>query len=152
MKTSYNNRYGDNIIFEDFGNEVHMSGFNPEWIRYGWENIYTEAYAKYVEDVSKLDEPDMDLLIDDPSENVLRRCTFNEFKQFIHEHYEDRVNPLARYQKYVYSDKNDISMVDPSGGPYISKNTNLGLYFNDKKSRLVKSIQIVDNKVIFKTK
>ena len=91
MKVSYYNRYGDNIIFEEKeNNEIHMSGFNMEWIRYGWSN----------------------------------------------------------------EDKNRITMVDPSGGPYITINSNLGLYFGDKKQRLVESI-IIDNennKVIFKIK
>ena len=85
MKVSYYNRYGDNIIFEDHGNEVHMTGFNLEYMR-----------VAYKED--------------------------------------------------------DIVMIDPAGGPYLNIGTNLGLYFNDKKSRIIESIEIKENKVIFKIK
>jgi len=152
MKATYLNRYGDNVLFEEFENEVHMSGFNLEWMRYGWENVYTEAYNKYVEDVSKLEEPDTNLLIDDPDQNGLRKCTLEEFKEFVHEWYEDRVNPLSKYRSLIVSDHNDINMVDPSGGPYITKGTNIGRYFSDKKDRIVKSIKIEPDKVIFKIK
>lgn len=37
-KVTYNNRYGDNIIFEQIDNEIHMSGFNMEWIRVGYDD------------------------------------------------------------------------------------------------------------------
>jgi len=88
MKANYYNRYGDDIIFEEIGDEIHMSGFNMEWMRYGWD------------------------------------------------------------------DNNIITMIDPSGGPYTTINSNLGLYFGDKKKRLIESIKIdnENNKVIFKIK
>lgn len=32
----YNNRYGDTIVFSEINeNEIHMSGFNMEWMRCG---------------------------------------------------------------------------------------------------------------------
>jgi len=88
MKANYYNRYGDDIIFEEIGDEIHMSGFNMEWMRYGWD--------------------------------------------------DDEV----------------ITMIDPSGGPYTTVNSNLGLYFGDKKKRIIESIKIdnKNNKVIFKIK
>ncbi len=85
-KVSYNNRYGDNIIFEQIDNEIHMSGFNMEWIRVG------------------------------------------------------------------YDDEKNITMVDPSGGPYLAISMNLGLYFNDKQNHIIESIEIKENKIIFKIK
>ena len=85
-KVTYNNRYGDNVIFEQIDNEVHMSGFNIEWIRTGCDK------------------------------------------------------------------ENNITMVDPSGGPYLTVGTNLGLYFNDKQNRIIESIKIKENKIIFKIK
>ena len=39
-------------------------------------------------------------------------------------------------------DPNIINMVDPSGGPYITLGDDLGSFFNDKKSRIVKAINI----------
>ena len=90
MKASYYNRYGDDILFEEIENEIHMSGFNMDWMRYGWSN----------------------------------------------------------------EDEKKIIMVDPSGGPYITLGSDLGLYFGDRKKRIIESIKI-DNenkKVIFKIK
>lgn len=34
-KVTYYNRHKDEIIFEQNGDVVIMSGYNPEWIRYG---------------------------------------------------------------------------------------------------------------------
>ena len=34
MKTNYTNRYGDQIVLEQRGDEIVMTGYNPEWIRY----------------------------------------------------------------------------------------------------------------------
>ena len=102
--------------------------------------------------MSKLEEPDMDLLIDDPNQNITRPCSLKEFKEFIHEYYPDRINPLRKYQSLVKSDENDICMVDPSGGPYLCKGYDIGLYFNDRKKRIIESIQINNNKVYIKIK
>ena len=43
-------------------------------------------------------------------------------------------------------------MVDPSGGPYISKRTDLGRYFNDNKKRIVNKIDFDNSTVIFTIK
>ena len=86
MKVSYYNRYGDNIIFEQKDNEIHMSGFSLDYMRTSTDN------------------------------------------------------------------NGNITMIDPAGGPYLNIGTNLGLYFNDKKSRIIESIEIKENKVIFKIK
>jgi hypothetical protein len=83
--TIYNNRYGDNIVFSEINeNIIHMSGFNMDYMRYGW--------------------------------------TKNE---------------------------NDIDMVDPSGGPYLTVGFNLKPYFEDNKNRFIKSIKIDTDKIIF---
>jgi len=153
MKVTYNNRYGDDIVFEQISDDiVQMSGFNPEWLRYGFENVYEPAYESYMDDVNKMIEPDMNLLIDDPSQNITRPCTFREFKEFIHEYYPDRINPLRKYQNLVKSDEKNIFMVDPSGGPYLCKGYDIGVYFNDKKKRIIESIQVNNSIVNFKIK
>jgi len=40
-----------------------------------------------------------------------------------------------------------INFVDPSGGPFIQVGTELGRYFNDDQSRIVKSIIVEDKKI-----
>jgi hypothetical protein len=84
MKTTYTNRYGDKIQFEDKGDIVEMSGYFDMGMRYGWK--------------------------DDP---------------------------------------NVIDMVDPSGGPYITIGSDLCLFFEDKKSRIVKAIDISSDVIKF---
>ena len=151
MKATYNNRYGDTIVFQEASSdEVHMTGH--AYMRIGWDNIYTKAYDAYMADVAKLDEPDFDLLIEDPSQNITRHCTFEEFKKWIHGYYPDRINPLSRYQKLVETDYATINMVDPSGGPYLKVGYDLSAYFGDRKKRIIESIQNQQDKVIFKIK
>lgn len=36
MKTTYHNRYRDEITFEQNGDTIIMSGYDPEFMRYGW--------------------------------------------------------------------------------------------------------------------
>ena len=38
MQATYTNRYKDKIIFEQNGDEITMTGYNPEWIRVGYAN------------------------------------------------------------------------------------------------------------------
>lgn len=93
-KVIYVNRYGDKIQFEDKKYTVEMTGYNPEWMRYGFAN-----------------NPD-------------GTSTMN-------------------------TDNEIIDMIDPSGGPYITLGTDLRLFFRDKKSRIVKAINIFPNLVEF---
>lgn len=149
MKATYNNRYGDTIIFEELQNEVHMSGFNLEWMRYGYDDDYSEAYELYLLHCKALEEPDYNFLIDDPDQNRIRVMTYQEFANALR---DSRVvkDPLYKYWRYVRTDYNNINMVDPSGGPYIHIGADIGVYFGDKKKRILNSIQILKDKVIFK--
>lgn len=113
----YSNRYnsvytltkiqGGNILWEgDF-----------EWCRYGNPNVYDDAYNQYIEDGGKLN--------------------FEDFKTEVHAsvtdvegNYISMSEISQKYAKLIYSDKTKIDMVDPSGGPYLSKGTNM-VYFDD---------------------
>jgi len=134
MKTSYQNRYGDNIVFEKIeDNSIKLSGYNPSWIRIGYENLYDKAYDKYCEDNNK-------------------PMSLNDFKEEIHNYEEGKNNPLNIYRSLVETDKNIISMFDPSGGPYIEINSNLKYYFNQKEDLIVKNIKVNDDHVILECK
>jgi len=129
MKTSYQNRYGDNIVFEKIeDNSIKLSGYNPSWIRIGYENLYDKAYDKYCEDNNK-------------------PMSLNDFKEKIYNYEEGKNNPLNIYRSLVETDKNIISMFDPSGGPYIEINSNLKYYFNQKEDLIVKNIKVNDDHV-----
>jgi hypothetical protein len=153
MKTTYLNRYGDNIVFEHISdNQIKMSGYNHSWMRCAYENDYDNAYQSYKEDCLALEEPDMDLLFDDLINNQLRHLTFEEFQVEAHKDYFYNNPKLRKYSLLITSNTNDIHMVDPSGGPYISKRTDLGRYFNDNKKRIVNKINFDNSTVIFTIK
>lgn len=100
---NYTNRYGDDHTFELLPNgNVKWTG-NFEWCRFGWPNVYKDAYAQYVADGG--------------TDNI------NRFKELVHE-WDNQASAYTefakKYMHLVYSDTESIDMVDPSGGPYIS--------------------------------
>ena len=150
MKTTYQNRYGDNIVFEHISDDkIKMSGYNHDWMRCAYENDYSEAYRSYKVDCDKLEEPDMDLLFEDLIQSKIRPLTLNEFKEEAHKGYFYENPKLRKYVNLIKSDTSDLFMVDPSGGPYLSKRTDLGRYFNDGKTRKISKIEFDKSSVIF---
>ena len=106
----YKNRYGDIFTFtEDEDNNILWEG-NFEFCRFGMPNDYTRAYAAYLEDHPHLDEE--------------LRLPLKEFISGVHE-YQGNSFLYPQYVKLVDSIKDEISMVDPSGGPYISRDMKL---------------------------
>lgn len=148
----YSNRYSDKILFTQHGDVVEMTGFAEYGIRAGYENDYSEAYSSYLRACKELDEPDYDLLIEDINQNKLRVMTLDEFKKAVHTERWYQNKDLFYYCQLVTSNRNSISMVDPSGGPYIELGTNLKRYYKDDIDRIVDKIEIVAGKVIFKIK
>lgn len=112
---TYTNRYGDVFTFtptED-GNILWEGNF--KYLRCSWPNVYDDAYNEYKKDGGTL--------------------SMKEFIEEIHESIYDKngryVGPSEignLYRDLVYSDKDTISMVDPSGGPYLTR----GMEFQGK--------------------
>ena len=103
MKNTYKNRYGDEYTFtRDENHDILWEG-DFKWCRFGMPNDYTRAYEAYCNDV----ETPMPL---------------EEFKKAVH-HYNDETHTYdyPEYNRMVDSLKDEIEMVDPSGGPYISR-------------------------------
>ena len=133
----YNNRYGDEYTFT-----VAENGVDVLWegefrhCRLGWPNVYKEAYEAY-----RKDGGDMHI---------------EEFKKAVHEYdYEkSEYTPLAKqYGKLVYSDTKKISMVDPSGGPYITEGQMLShIIGGDEMNVIVESFEPVETGYLIKTK
>ena len=101
----YFNRYKDKITFEHIDDEVIMEGGN--WFRYGLENDYDKAYEAYVADGG--------------TESI------EVFEKLVHQ-YDDEAKSyteLAKKYMSLVTSSDRISMVDPSGGPYISLGMNL---------------------------
>jgi hypothetical protein len=62
---------------------------------------------------------------------------------------ENQIQMLGgEYYRMGYEQDGTINFVDPSGGPFIQVGTELGKYFRDDQSRIVKSIES-NEKIIF---
>jgi hypothetical protein len=102
----YKNRYGDVFTFtEDDHQDILWEG-NFEYCRIGMPNDYTKAYEAYLKD----------------NEHVQSLMPLKQFKEAVHE-YDDETHQYIydKYVRMVGSLVNEIEMVDPSGGPYISR-------------------------------
>ena len=145
MKAIYYNRYKDKITFDHKGKTVTMSGYSP-YFRYSWPNVYDTAYEKYVESA----------VVDAKLEGN-QILTQEEFEQalFVRKD-EDEYGYNALYKlfgKYIYSNKDVIEMVDPSGGPYLSVGTNLKEFFGrEYEDLIIESIKIGKKNIKFKVK
>ena len=128
MKTTYKNRYGDIFTFTlQDDNNVLWDG-NFKYCRFGMPNDYTKAYNQYVND----------------NKHVQSLMSFNQFKDVVHE-YDDETHQYIydKYVRMVESIKDKISMIDPSGGPYISVGMPLSSFgFKDLK---VKDFETKEN-------
>lgn len=128
MKNTYKNRYGDIFTFtlQEDGNVLWDGNF--KYCRFGMPNDYTKAYNQYVND----------------NKHVQSLMSFNQFKDVVHE-YDDETHQYVydKYVRMVESIKDKISMIDPSGGPYISVGMPLSSFgFKDLK---VKDFEIKEN-------
>lgn len=128
MKNTYKNRYGDIFTFtlQDDGNVLWEGNF--KYCRFGMPNDYTKAYNQYVND----------------NKHVQSLMSFNQFKDVVHE-YDDETHQYIydKYNRMVESIKDKISMIDPSGGPYISVGMPLSSFgFKDLK---VKDFETKEN-------
>ena len=134
MRTIYKNRYGDIFTFtlQDDGNVLWEGNF--EYCRIGMPNDYTRAYKEYIDDNCNSDH-----------------CmSLNQFKEEVHR-YDDETHQYVydRYNRMVESIKDEIDMIDPSGGPYISVGMPLSSFgFKDLK---VKDLKWCEEGYIIKT-
>jgi hypothetical protein len=146
MKATYYNRYRTEITFNHTKNQVVMSGKGlTEFMRYGFPNVYDTAYEKYVK--SAREDAGLDwtwVLTQEQFEKVL-------FVTKDEDSFESNAL-LKMFGKYIYSDRETIDMIDPSGGPYITVGSNLRMFFGDKVDRIVERIKIGEDKITFKIK
>lgn len=101
--TNYINRYGDEITFTQINDkEIIMSG--GKYIRFGTSNDYMPAYTTYLREVDS-------------------KISLEEFINMLYVYdettYKYKYPDLDKYRTMV-KPTNDINMVDPSGGPYLT--------------------------------
>ena len=115
----YTNRYGDKFTFtkQENGNVLWEGNF--EHVRVSFPNVYKKAYQQFRKDGGELNQYD--------------------FEEKVHEQlYDEEGNwvsggPITlKYGPLVYSDTDNITMVDPSGGPFINEHTELGVMFGEE--------------------
>ena len=120
----YKNRYGDEYTFtkQEDGTILWEGPF--EHIRIGFPNVYKAAYQQFRKDGGQLNQ--------------------YEFEEKVHEQIYDedgnwlRKGPITEdYGPMVFSDTDNINMVDPSGGPYIKQHMNLGQFGKELNGRCV---------------
>jgi hypothetical protein len=133
-KIKYTNRYNDTFTFSktDDGNILFEGEF--KWVRGGWPNVYDTAYNEYCADVDT-DE----------------RMTMGEFKEEVHKAIYDSegnyvsMSPISvKYAKLVYSDKNKLDMIDPSGGPYLHSGYDMGMFDESFKGMIIEEFKPID--------
>ena len=129
-KIQIKNRYNDTFTFSktDDGNILWEGEFKH--CRFGWPNVYTEAYEAYLADT-------------DTDEQM----TMGEFKIAVHKYDDEKFEytPLAKmYQKLVYSDTNKIDMVDPSGGPYMTSGMNMSYIDDEFEGMIIEQFKPVE--------
>jgi len=113
MEKTYKNRYGDIFTYTEDENQDILWQGNFEFCRIGMPNDYTKAYQTYLEDREGVDE-----------DKIL---SLEEFKKDVHEYQEGKYL-YPEYIKLIESLKDEIDMIDPSGGPYISKGMRLNSF------------------------
>ena len=131
----YTNRYNDVHTFTKVDETKILWQGNFDHSRFSWPNVYKEAYEQYRKDGG-------DLHIED-------------FKKEVH-HYDNVTFEFSeiskKYQSLVYSDTKNISMVDPSGGPYLTRGIDLGEYLGKEfENRIVSSFEPVKTGYLIKT-
>jgi hypothetical protein len=132
---NYINRYRDHIIFEQEGDTILMSGYEPKYCRYGFPNIYTEAYKAYCDVVYEV--PDG------------QPMPLEKFKEVVHE-WRDGTNWIMKlFGPLVTSDTDTIDMFDPSGGPYIAVGMDMAHFGLEGK---IETIKFVEEKVVLTVK
>jgi hypothetical protein len=121
----YTNRYKDTFTFtEDDNHDILWEG-NFEFCRIGMPNDYTRAYKAYCEEIGNL-------------------LTVEEFEKAVHK-YDDIKREYILGDKYVRMVdclRNEIDMVDPSGGPYIGRGMSLDSF--GFKDYIVKDFERID--------
>lgn len=123
----YKNRYGDVYTFsKDENHDILWEG-EFKYCRFGVPNDYTRAYMAYLEDRKDVDD-----------DKIL---SLEEFKVDVHVYQED-VHLYPDYVRMVDSLFNEISMIDPSGGPYISRGMSLDSF--GFKDYIVKDFKRID--------
>jgi hypothetical protein len=127
MKVQFKNRYNDIYTFTKTDEGILWEG-SFSWIRREWSNNYDKAYKAYCEDEKLPMSP-------------------KEFISQVHQYDADTLEAgkiAKKYASLVYSDTSKINMIDPSGGPYLSVETNMEVISPEFKGLIIDGFKKVD--------
>ena len=119
------NRYGDKFTFTPQEDGTILWEGNFEYIRVGFPNDYTDAYRAYT-----------------TNDGVMG---LNEFKEEVHRQIYDENNKwvgpcdIARVYGPMVKSKDEINMVDPSGGPYLTE----GMVIKELSNKEIKRFESI---------
>ena len=126
-KVKFINRYGDVYFFtlKEDGN-ISWEG-NFEHCRFGWPNDYEKAFEAF-------------------QDRYTTSIPYKTFKEIVHIYdSEKRENVFKDILPLVTSKTDCISMVDPSGGPYITDGVDMGDLDESLRGRIVKEFKPTEN-------
>jgi|TARA_R110000737_G_scaffold211906_1_gene229422 hypothetical protein len=133
--TEYQNRYGDVYTFTKLEDGSVLWEGSFEHCRFGSSNDYKLAYETYCHDTGKVGDSPMHI---------------EDFKEAIHESVYDEndryVGPSVIGDKYQSMVKSNpwISMVDPSGGPFINEHSKLDIFGEELKGLCVQLFEPIE--------
>lgn len=131
----YINRYEDEFTFTPQEDGTVLWEGNFEYSRIGCPNDYTQAFFEYIRDTEG-------------------GITLEEFKDLVHayDNVKEEYIIERKYRELIKSNTAVISMVDPSGGPYITEGTDLSFIHSGLKDKIVDRLESVENgwKIILK--
>lgn len=124
----YTNRYNEKYTFtlDEEGNIIWEGSF--KWSRFGRPNDYSEAYKKYLEDCNT-------------NESI---STITDFRREMEKSFHEKNHPLYKYTELVTTLESQINMVDPSGGPYIEEDVNMGYFGEELKDLIVERFEKIE--------
>jgi len=124
----YTNRYGDIYTFtlDEDGNILWEGNF--EHCRYAFPNDYSKAWELFQEKYNAV------------------FISYKVFKDLVHMYdNEKREYVFSNIVPLIKAIPNKISMVDPSGGPYISAGDSMGELNQAFEGYIVKEFERIDN-------
>ena len=141
-KVEYTNRYNDTYTFtlQEDGNILWEGEFKH--CRFSWPNVYKDAYQQYCKDIS--DKGGHPMYVDEFTKEI-HSGTYGDAGHWI----PSEIN--EKYASLVYSDTKSISMVDPSGGPYIASDMDMKYIDEAFKGRIVSSFVPVETGYLIQT-
>ena len=128
MKISIKNRYNDEFTFTKEENGHILWEGDMKYCRFGMPNNYFEAYNEYCKDLHEIN-----------------RLSLEDFELVVHNYDKEKKEYVYdKYVRLVTSFREDIEMIDPSGGPYIAANMDMRCVSNTFKGLIVKEFHRIN--------